>query len=198
MSLHTVRTVAGRAFALLVAGLVVVVLGLTIVAPRVMGASTYTILTGSMRPGMPPGTVVVIKPAAADHIGVGDVVTYQIHSGDPTVATHRVRTVSVALNGDTSFVTQGDANNAPDPNPVRPVQVRGKLVYAVPYVGLPSLWIGIGIRQVVVMGAVALLLAYAAASFIGGFRDRRRGRTAATAPSADALELDPELVGADR
>lgn len=191
MSLRELRTAISRAFALLVAGLVVVVLGLTILVPQIVGAHTYTILTGSMRPELPPGTVVVMRPTPGDQIGVGDVVTYQIHSGEPTVATHRVRSVSIALNGERTFVTQGDANNAADPLPVRPVQVRGKLVYAVPYVGLPSLWIGVGFRQIVVMASVSVLLVYALASFAGAFRDRRRTKKAPAIPTADV----PELLG---
>lgn len=196
MSLREVRTVAGRAIALLATGLVVVVLGLTIIVPKLFGASTYTILTGSMRPGLPPGTVVVVRHVPADQIAIGNVVTYQIHSGEPTVATHRVRSLSVALNGDRTFVTQGDANPSPDPLPVQPVQIRGKLWYAVPYVGLPSLWIGIGLRQIVVMGSVAVLLAYALVSFAGAFRDRRRTRPAEPVSADESAVREPAEVNA--
>jgi signal peptidase len=196
MSLRTVRTVAGRAIALLVAGLVVVVLATTIVIPKILGAQTYTILTGSMRPGMPPGTVVVIRHVPADQIAIGNVVTYQIHSGEPTVATHRVRAISVALNGQLTFTTQGDANPSPDPVPVRPVQIRGKLLYAVPWVGLPSLWIGVGIREIVVMGSVAILLGYALFSFVGGFLDWRRERRTSRPEASAVSPAERETAGA--
>ncbi len=174
MSLRTLRTAAGRAIALLVAGLVVVGLGLTVVIPALAGGKAYTILTGSMRPHMPPGTIVVVRHKPVDEIRTGDVVTYQLESGDPTVVTHRVTAVQTSLDGSVQLITQGDANDSADPNPVLPVQVQGVRWYAVPYLGLPSLWVGVGIRQVVVMGAVVLLLGYAAVSFAGAYRDRKR------------------------
>ncbi len=188
MSLRTVRTMTGRVISLLVMGLVVAVLGLTVVLPKISGATAYTILTGSMRPGMPAGTVVVDRTKPADQIRIGDVVTYQIASGRPEVATHRVQSVGYALDGTRTFITRGDANNTADRLPVRPEQIRGVRWYSVPYVGLPSLWIGASIRQVVVGGAVILLIAYALMSFIGETRDRRRDK-------ADATEAaEPEVV----
>lgn len=195
MSLRTARTVAGRAFALLVAGLVVALLGISVILPALGGGTAYTILTGSMKPSMPPGTVVVVRPTPVDQIRTGDVITYQIESGESTVATHRVISVQTTLDGKTQLITQGDANNAPDPNPVLPVQVKGVRWYAVPYVGLPALAVDGDIRQIVVMGAVVLLFGYAAMSFGGAVRDRHRDRRAAaaapdeaTAPSENVLE----------
>lgn len=189
MSLRDLRDVAGRATALLATGLVVVVLGLVVVGPRLGGATSYTILTGSMKPGMPPGTLVVVKPVAPEKIQVGDVVTYQLRSGDPTVATHRVVGVGATLGGEPRFTLQGDANNAPDPDLVVPEQIKGKRWYAVPYLAYPSLVVDGDIRQLVVSGAVVLLFGYALLSFAGALRDRRSSRSAAPVPAADrALE----------
>src|SRR5690349_6214985 len=98
-SLRPVRTAISRAAALLIAGLVAVVLALTVLVPLIGGATTYTILTDSMRPGYPPGTVVAVKPVAPEDIGAGDVITFQIRSGEPTVATHRVTSVAVTTTG---------------------------------------------------------------------------------------------------
>lgn len=176
MSLRTLRTVTGRACALLVAGLVVVVLGISVIIPAIGGGTAYTILTGSMRPGMPPGTVVVVRPTPVDQIRTGDVVTYQIESGQPTVATHRVIAVQTSLDGKVQLTTQGDANNAADPTPVNPVQVKGVRWYSVPYVGLPALAVNGDIRKLVVGGAVLVLFGYSAFSFGGAARDRMQSR----------------------
>ena len=118
-----------------------VVLGVTallavgVVVPRVTGATPYTILTSSMEPDLPPGTLVISRPVDPDEIGIGDVITYQLRSGEPAVVTHRVVSVGFTTAGDYVFVTQGDANARPDEEPVRAVQVRGEAWYAVPYVG---------------------------------------------------------------
>ncbi|MET3963654.1 signal peptidase [Marmoricola sp. OAE513] len=194
---RTVRTVAGRAFALLVAGFVIVVLGATVLVPAVGGGTAYTVLTGSMRPQLPPGTVVVVRPAAADDIRVGDVVTYQIESGKPTVATHRVVSISLDGKGDRRFITQGDANGAPDPEPVRPKQIRGVLWYAVPYVGYPARMVDGDIRRLAVSGAILVLFGYAAFSFGGaardGIRNRRNRRDGTTVASEENVNEQREL-----
>ena len=142
MSLRELRDVAGRAIALLATGLVVLVLGVVVVVPKLGGATPYTVLTGSMRPTMPPGTLVVVKPVKPEQIRVGDVITFQIKSGDPAVATHRVVGVGVTMGGDYLLKTKGDANNAADPTTVRPEQIRGKRWYSVPYLAWPTLKVG--------------------------------------------------------
>src|SRR3954471_10758595 len=63
-----------------------------LIVPRLAGATPYVIETGSMRPSMPPGTLVVVKPAQVGEIRAGDVMTYQVKSGESTVVTHRVVT----------------------------------------------------------------------------------------------------------
>lgn len=193
MSLRTARTVTSKALALLVAGLVVVILGLSVVIPAVGGGTSYTILTGSMEPHMPPGTLVVTKPKPVGEIRIGDVLTYQIESGKPAVATHRVVGVRVDMTGERSFTLQGDSNSAPDPNPVKPVQIRGARWYAVPYLAAPSLLVGGDVRQGVVMGSVVILLGYAGFSFMGAARDRAQSRR--PADEADVRPV-PMEVGA--
>lgn len=195
MSMRGASSVAGKAIALLVAGCVALLLVLTILLPKLGGGAAYTILTGSMRPGMPPGTVVVVRPTPADEIRTGDVITFQLKSGDPTVATHRVAEVGLSLDGKTLFFTKGDANTSPDSRPVTPAQIKGKRWYSVPYVGYPAMWIDGDIRQVVVMGAVGLLLLYSAMSFIGSFRDRRRGENQGEVPISETSQPEPAGVG---
>lgn len=170
----TARAVVSMAIRLALGAVVVGILVLSVLIPRIAGGSAYTILTGSMRPGMPPGTLVVDRPTPADQIRTGDVITYQLRSGDPTVVTHRVKSVGMTMDGKYRFTVQGDANNAPDPEPVMPVQIRGVRWYSIPYLAYPSLLVNGNVREVVVMGAVAVLIGYSLASFGGAIRDRRR------------------------
>lgn len=151
-----------------------------VLVPRLIGATPYTILTGSMSPAMPPGTLVVTKPVGHRSIGVGDVITYQLHSGKPAVVTHRVRQVRIDAGGHYSFITQGDANPVADAKPVRPVQVRGERAYYVPYLGYAELFLSGKQRSLLQTGAAIALLGYAGFMFVGAARDRRR-RTAASA-----------------
>lgn len=151
----------------------VALLAVAVVVPRVAGATPYTVLTGSMAPHLPPGTLVVVRPSSPDDVAVGDVITYQLRSGDPTVVTHRVVSTAVdTTTGEYVYRTRGDANAAADPDPVKPVQVRGEVWYSVPHLGRASTWLTGAQRQQVAVGLAVLLLAYAAAVIATGFRRR--------------------------
>jgi signal peptidase I len=141
---------------------VVAVLLAAIVVPRSTGSSAYTVLTVSMRPSLPPGTLVVAKPVPPSELRVGDVVTYQIRSGEPEVVTHRITAVTPTLGGELMFTTQGDANPVGDEKPVKAGQIRGVLWYSVPFVGFVNSWLS-GEQRIWAVGTAAvLLLGYAA------------------------------------
>ncbi|MER7797041.1 signal peptidase I [Microbacterium sp. NPDC096154] len=155
-------------------GLVLLLAGAVVVAPAVVGGVPLTILTGSMTPTYPPGTLVVVKPTPIEQIGVGDVLTFQLESGQPTLVTHRVVSVIADSSGETRFVTQGDANTSPDADPVRPVQIRGTVWYAVPWIGWANQAVNGEARSWLVPAAAAALFAYALWLVLSGIRDRRR------------------------
>ena len=147
---------------------------LAVIVPRLAGATPYVIETGSMRPQLPPGTLVVIKPIDPATVSVGDVVTYQVASGSATVVTHRVITQGFDGTSAPRWRTQGDANQAADARWVLPVQLKGKEWYAVPYLGYVTSLITEQQRGLLVVFMVVGLLLYALAQFRGAARDRRR------------------------
>lgn len=103
------------------------------VVPRVAGGQALTVLTGSMQPAIRPGDMVVVVPVEPATLEVGDVVTFQPHSGDPTLVTHRI--VRVGLGSQTKWTTRGDANGADD-EPIIAAQIKGKVVARIPVVGV--------------------------------------------------------------
>jgi signal peptidase len=145
-----------------------------VLVPRFGGGTPYTVLTGSMQPGMPPGTLVVTRPVAPEDIAVGAVITYQLRSGEPAVATHRVVAAGLDGRGEHVFQTQGDANAAPDRAWVRPVQVVGERWYSVPQLGHVNTLLSGQQRQTAVYAVAVLLLGYAAFMLTGSVRDRVR------------------------
>ncbi len=177
MSVRVVLGWLGQVFSWLVILGVASVLVVAVLIPRVAGATPYTILTGSMEPGLPPGTLIVVKPADVGEIGIGTVITYQLASGKPTVVTHRVVAQGIDGKGQVQFQTQGDANNTPDQKWVRSVQVKGEKWYAVPYLGYVNNMLTGKERQMAVYVVASLLLGYAAFMLTGATRDwvRRRG-----------------------
>lgn len=148
-------------------------LALVVVVPRLTGAKPYTVLTGSMAPGMPPGTLVVVRPAPPEEIGVGTVITYQLESEQPTVVTHRVISQGLDDAGEPVFQTRGDANTVPDRAWVRPVQIRGEQWYTVPYLGYASNMLTGKERQMGIHLVAALLFGYAIVLVGAGLRERR-------------------------
>ncbi len=161
------------------AGLLLLVLGiavLVIAVPALVGGMPLTILTGSMAPALPPGTLVVVKPTPVDEIEVGDVLTFQLESGKPALVTHRV----VARVTDTGsdavrFVTQGDANAQPDAGEVLPVQIKGTVWFAVPWLGWVNQFMG-GARDWLVPVIAAALFGYAVWMIFAGLLGSRRRR----------------------
>jgi len=149
---------------------------LVIILPFAVGGSPLTVLTSSMEPNLPPGTLVIVKPTPASEIGVGQVMTYQLESGRPELVTHRVIERTVAEDGTVTFITQGDNNSLPDANPVQEVQIRGTVWYAIPYLGWVNQWLTGDTRAWLVPVLAGGLFAYAAWMLYSGIRDRRRAR----------------------
>jgi signal peptidase len=121
--------VIGGALALWI-WIVVICALLTIVAPHVVGLETFSIRGASMEPAIPLGSLVAVVPD--DNPAVGDVLSYA--ASNDVVVTHRLIGV-VAVDGDTRFLMQGDANDAPDPVPLDPQAVIGRVQFAIPLLG---------------------------------------------------------------
>ncbi|QJU53871.1 signal peptidase I [Herbiconiux sp. KACC 21604] len=158
--------------------LVLVLAVLTILLPLLVGGRALTVLTSSMEPGFPPGTLVVVRPMPAQDIRLGDVLTYQIESGKPGVVSHRVVEKSMSSRGEIEFVTKGDNNDAVDEKPVREVQVVGTLWYSIPLLGWVNQAVNGEARSVIVPVAVTLLFGYAGWMVLSSVLDRRKGRRA--------------------
>lgn len=162
-------------------GLLMLVGALVVLVPALSGATPMTILTQSMEPTYPPGTLIIVKPVAVDEIAVGDAITFQIESGKPEVVTHRVISISI-VDGEPSFVTKGDNNAVADVKPVLPVQVRGTVWYSVPYVGHINTIVNGDNRSWIIPVIALVLFAYAGfmvisgvhSSFVRGRRKRER------------------------
>jgi len=99
-----------------------------------------TVISGSMRPSLEVGDVVIIAKVSADTIKPGDIIQFQEAEGVTTV--HRVVEIR-EIEGNMVFITQGDANSEPDDNPVIPENVVGKAVFDIPKIG----WAAIAVKE---------------------------------------------------
>lgn len=98
--------------------------------PPAIGWEQRTVLTGSMEPEIPVGSMIYVAPADPAELAEGDVVTFENEGGD--IVAHRVES-NRAVEGE--LITKGDANEGEDLAPVPYSAVRGKVVLAVPYLG---------------------------------------------------------------
>ena len=99
-----------------------------------------TVIGGSMRPTLDVGDVVIVIKVPADTVKPGDIIQFREAEGVTTV--HRVVEIQ-EIEGNMVFVTQGDANRAPDPDPVLAANVVGKVVFNIPKVG----WAAIAVKD---------------------------------------------------
>lgn len=155
------------------------VLAVCVVIPRLGGGTPYTILTGSMKSTLPPGTLVVVKPTPIDQIEIGDIITFQIASNEPTVATHRVIGRTVADDGGARLFTKGDDNDLADTAEVRAEQIRGRLWYSLPVVGRANILLDRSQHQGIVVAIGSGLMLYAVFMLVSAAtehtpRERRR------------------------
>lgn len=156
----------------LVLGLAMLVVGL----PAVIGGMPVTVLSGSMEPSYSPGDLVVVQDTAAEDVRVGEVLTYQLRSDDPTLVTHRVISREMSSQGGIQFITQGDTNSAPDAEPVGNHQVVGTVWYTIPKLGWVNQAISGPTRQWLIPAVAGLLFLYATWNISIGFRHRNRDR----------------------
>ena len=144
-----------------------------IVIPLATGSQTYSVLTSSMAPKYAPGTFLVVKPTPFEALRVGDVITYQIESGKPGVISHRIISIGASQSGEREVRTQGDNNSLPDPNPVLGVQVKGKLFYAIPWVGFIANSVGQE-RDSIIPILAAVFIGFGALSMVRGALEKKR------------------------
>jgi signal peptidase len=178
----------GASAALLLATLLIAFF--VVALPAFVGGQALTVLTNSMSPSMPPGTLVVVRPTPFDEIAPGDIITYQIRSGSPEVVTHRVQQRLVASDGTISFITRGDNNDTADAEPVHEVQVRGTAWYSVPLLGWVNNVLTGQTRALVIPLLAVACFVYAGIAFGSSAVSRRRARRSkATEQATDAADV---------
>lgn len=135
MDVASTRRRLGSILSLLAVAIATAVVGLLVVVPRVTGGATLGVLTGSMSPAIPQGSLVLVRPVDdVLTIDPGTVITFQKSPSERVLVTHRV----VEFQPDTtppSYITKGDANRGADIDPVPVGAIRGEVIAHVPHLG---------------------------------------------------------------
>jgi signal peptidase len=137
----------------------VVVLFLVLSAfPLKSGYRSFIVLSGSMEPKIHTGSVVAVK--AQEEYAVGDVITFGENAKTKKPTTHRIFEIKEdKIKGEKSYVTKGDANNAPDQKEIKESEILGKVFLTIPYVGyaVSAAQKPIGFMLIVIVPAVILI-----------------------------------------
>lgn len=114
---------------------VVIIFAVLIAGVRLIGLQPYTVISGSMSPKYPVGSMIYVKHTTASELKVGDPITYTLESG--TVVTHRIFEILPDEDNPTvvRYRVKGDANDDVDGEPVHIKNVIGKPVFCIPLVG---------------------------------------------------------------
>ncbi len=132
MTQERIKLLKGLSTGLVVAAMAVAFL---IAGVRIFGLDVYGVLTGSMEPTYPTGSMIYVKDVEPGSLRVNDVITFSISAN--VIATHRIVEI-VPDENNPSYVryrTKGDANNDVDASLVSPNNVIGKVVFVVPQLG---------------------------------------------------------------
>ncbi len=125
---------------------------------RALGLSAYVVMSGSMEPTLPVGSLIFVAPEPSAEIRPGDVVTFTLADH---VVTHRVVEVR-AGNGGPLLVTKGDANLDPDTQPVQLGRTVGTPRLLLPGLGFAVVYVESYWRIVALITLCWLALAEAA------------------------------------
>lgn len=108
------------------------------VLPKVFSIEPYGILSNSMEPLYPVGSIVYVKKCLPEDINVDDVITFKQGVASESVATHRV---IEKRKSDSVFITKGDNNEEIDAMPIAYERVIGKVMLCIPFLGHFYLWL---------------------------------------------------------
>lgn len=122
----------------------------------VLGLKPQIVVSGSMEPTIPTGSLLMAKEVSAAEIEVGDIVTLD-RPNNGGLVTHRVTSVE-QQHTNWEVTMRGDANAADDPFPYT-VRTAGKIVATIPWVGyLAGMFrTPFGLTGIAVFGAALLV-----------------------------------------
>lgn len=134
----------------------VILLCSLLVLPGMLGFHMYHVLSGSMEPAIPVGSLLYVEGSEPEDVKEESIIAFYGAAEDSGIITHRVVKNNVVSG---TFITKGDANEKEDPEPVFYDNYIGSVVLSIPYIGriltiMTSLTGKIAAACVVVMGVV--------------------------------------------
>ncbi|PJE67563.1 signal peptidase I, partial [Candidatus Shapirobacteria bacterium CG10_big_fil_rev_8_21_14_0_10_40_9] len=117
------------------------------------------VMSGSMEPAIKVGSVAFTQKVKPEALKKGEIITYA-SAEDPNMSvTHRLVEIE-EKEGKTVFKTKGDANNTEDITEVSSSQIKGRVIFSLPFLGYLSVWIRkpLGFGLLVILPAILIII----------------------------------------
>jgi signal peptidase len=98
---------------------------------------SYTVLTGSMQPSIPVGSMVFALPAQHQDLQVGSIITFNSPQEPNKLIVHRIHRI-IFEEQQKVYFTKGDNNDAVDNWKIYDLQIQGQAAFYLPYLGYLS------------------------------------------------------------
>ncbi|MBR0384935.1 MAG: signal peptidase I [Erysipelotrichaceae bacterium] len=102
---------------------------LIMLIPAALGYRSYSIVSPSMAPAIPEGSMVYVKGCQPETVEEGEIIAFTRRG---ITVVHRVKMNDEA---NPRFITKGDANSIADPDPVPYSQLIGSMAFHLPQMG---------------------------------------------------------------
>ena len=129
------------------------ILVLLLFVPNFIGFKTFSVISGSMEPNIPVGSLVYTKSIEFDDLIAGDIISYKL--SEDTMVTHRIDSINEEQR---TLVTKGDANDNVDGSEVQESQIVGKVVFSIPLLGFIAIYSRTPLAVAAVCIVVAILI----------------------------------------
>ena len=123
-----------RGAATVFGSVVVIVLLVATIGPRLLPYRTFTVLSGSMEPTIPVGSMIFDREVYAADLARGDVITFHPPGQPDKLVSHRIVRVEETKRG-TFLVTRGDSNGVVDDWRIPATGHGLRYEFHVPYLG---------------------------------------------------------------
>lgn len=122
---------------------------------QLFGINIFVVLSGSMEPAYPVGSLVYVAETDPKELAAGDVITFNL--SEAVRGTHRIIEV-VEENGERAFRTKGDANEQEDSGLVTEDDLVGKVIFHLPRMGYMVNYLQSSQGRFAAISAIAVLL----------------------------------------
>ncbi len=116
---------------------------------------TFIVVSGSMEPAIKTGSVVFTKTVKPENLTIGDIIVYTSPKNPKDVIIHRI--IKVKSYDPLMFETKGDNNSGADPWDVSITQVKGSLLFVIPYLGYLGSYVRKPLGFILIIGIPAIL-----------------------------------------